>query len=183
MKKILLMLCLVACSAVVMAQEGTEKAVSDSTKAHSGVFYKQVSKKLNLKDNIFLVNRTPFMILQAVVALVDENDGHLTSLGSCSLVSPNESREMLSFSDNGLKYLRGRRLAIKVKATKKMISTNGTSVNTPYGSVRVQPKIDQEILDSLKPEDIIYDFDAVLYEANHDLYIRIVSKQDGIMDF
>lgn len=183
MKKVLLLLCLVCCSVAVVAQN--DKMASDSTRASQGVFYKDVSKKLNIKDKIFLVNRTPYWILQAVIARVDDRDGHLMSLGSSALVAPNESWEVASFSDNNLKYLRGQRLAIKVKACKKMLAINRTNVSTPYGSVGVQHQdIDPEIINSLSLEDFIYDFDAVLYESNHDLYIRIISKgENGIMDF
>ncbi len=185
MKRFLLMLCLVVCSAVIVAQDGANKVVSDSTSASRGVFYKEVSKRLNIKDKVFLVNRTPYLILQSVVAMVDDKDGHLTSLGACSLVSPGASVELLSLSDGALKYLRGKRLAIKVKASKKMIATNHTSVNTPMGSADVQyQNVDPEVINSLQPEDMIYNFDAVLYEANHDLYIRIFYKgENGIMDF
>ncbi len=183
MKKFLLLLCLVWCSMVVMAQ-GCKEA-GDSSRASRGLFYKTVPQKLNIKDKIFLVNKTPFPFLQSVVALVDDSDGSLISLGSSSIVAPNETWEIISYANNALKYLRGKRLAIKVKASKKMIDTNRTSVGTPYGSVGVSHvDISSEIINSLKPEDITYDFDAELYEANHDLYIHIIYKgENGIMDF
>ncbi len=185
MKKILLLLCLACCGMAAAAQDGAGKTGNDSTRASQGVFYKEIPKRLNIKDKVFLVNRTPFWIVQAMVAVVDDRDGSLTPLGSAALVAPNESWELASFSDNNLKYLRGKRLAIKVKGSRKMLAASRTDVSTPYGSVGVQRRnIDQETLNSLQPEDFVYDFGAVLYEANHDLYIRIVNMGDnGIMDF
>ena len=41
-----------------------------------------------------------------------------------------------------------------------------------------------EILNNIKPSDITYDFDAKLYESNHDLYIEVFSNgEKGVMDF
>lgn len=179
MKRLLLFLYVTLLSTIGFAQESG----GDSLK---GVIYKDIPIKLNIKDKIILENKTPYLILQSVVAIADK-DGKFIPLASTPLVSPNETWEMASYKNNGLKQLRGQRIAIKVKGSKKIVSTNSTSVNTPYGSVGVQHKdLDSEVLNNIKPEDIIYDFDVVLYEANHDLYIQIMYKGENgksIMDF
>lgn len=179
MKKIIVLLYITLWSTIAFAQKSDGEHLN-------GVFYKSIPKKLNIKDKIILENKTPYLILQAVVAIVD-NNGDFIPLANTTLVSPNETCEIVSYKDNGLKHLRGQRIAIKVKGSKKIVSTNSTRVNTPYGSVGVHHQdLNSEILNNIKPEDIIYDFDAVLYEANHDLYIQVMYIGEGgknIMDF
>ncbi len=179
MKKILLGLCLALSSTIGYAQQSEDNSPK-------GVFYKDVPQKLDIKDKIFIQNKTPYLIIQSVVALVDPK-GELIPLGSTSYVSPKETYEIASFKDNKLKELRGKRIAIKIKGSKKLVGTNNTSVYTPFGSVGVHHQdLSPEILNNIKPEDIIYDFDAVLLEGSHDLYIQIMYKGESgknIMDF
>ena len=119
------------------------------------------------------------------MALVDDKNEY-TPIATSTYVSPNNTVEILSCDNNALKLLRGKRIAIKVKGSKKIIGGNDISVNTPYGSVGVHHQnIDPEILNNLSDEDVVYDFDANFSEANHDLYIKIIytGKGKSIMDF
>ena len=178
MKKIFVLTCIIVFNSFVAFAQ-------DTTCVNRGVFTKVVPQKLNIKDKIILQNQTPYLILQAVVALQDET-GKYVPLANTAFLAPNETIELIDFADNGLKKLRGRQLSIKIKGSKKIFGTNSTSVYTPRGSVGVHHRdLDPEIINNIKSEDIVYDFDAVLYEANHDLYIQVMYKGEGksIMDF
>ncbi len=179
MKKILLGLCLALSSTIGYAQQSEDNS-------SKGVFYKDVPKKLYIEDKIFIQNKTPYLIIQSVVALVNPK-GELIPLGSTSYLSPNETIEIAEFPDDKLRQLRGRRIAIKIKGSKKFVVPNKTSVNTPSNSDGVHHQdLSPEMLNNIKPEDIFYDFDAILTERSHDLYIQIMCEgqsEKNIMDF
>lgn len=153
---------------------------------NDGVILKIIPQELKIKDKIFVKNKSPYLILQMVVAQVD-GEGEYHSIGTSTYLTPNESYTLASFENNSLKHLRGKKIAIKVKGAKVFAGENGTKVFTPYGAVGVKRKeITPELINNLKPSDITYDFDATLYESHHDLYIEIINKGNdgsGIMDF
>lgn len=175
----LFVLALSACLALSLhAQENKEQETGEH------VFYKVVPESLKLQDKIMITNKSPYHILQIVVALVEE-DG-MKMLGSATSISPNETWELASYSNNWLKNLKGKTIAIKAKAAK--ISTgyeDRVQLNVPFQTFTFHHKeLDPDIINSIKPEDITYEFDAKLYEERHDLYIELFySSNKGIMDF
>ena len=180
MKKLLFLAFFMVLPILVKAQETTKSSLEDSH-----VFYKTVPQKLAIRDKIFIQNNSPYYILQIVVAIPDEN-GELVPLGSSAHISPNETWELASFKNRYLKKLRGNKIAIKAKAAKLAVGeNNNTKVWTPFGDMGVRHKeLDPAILNSIKPSDITYDFDAILSEADHDLYIEVFHKGNkGVMDF
>ncbi len=181
-KKLFMALLLATITSVAFAQ-----ATKDSTaNPNDNVMYKTVEKSLNIKDKIIVQNKSPYLILQIMVALPNEEEG-FTPISSSSYIAANEAREIASYDSNSLKFLRGKTIAIKIKGAKVAIPENNTQVYTPYGSVGVQHKeIDPNIVNNIKDEDVTYNFDVKLFEANHDLYIQVNYKgKDGtsVMDF
>lgn len=170
---------------VVFAQETKDSVAQEN--AH--VFYVDVPKQLNIKDKIIVRNRSPYLIMQAVVALAD--NGILTPLGTISHIVQGEACTVVSFKDNGLKKLRGKTIAIKVKGAKIFAGQNKTNVgfgsSFGFGGISVGRKeLPADVVNNIKPEDITYNFDASLFESSHDLYIDIISSGEngkGIMDF
>lgn len=130
----------------------------------SDVIIKQIPKTFKINDNVYLVNKSPYHILHAIVAKVE--NGQYTPLGSATGLAPNDNIEIAAFSDNKLKKLRGSSLAIKVKALKKPIEQITD-------------------LDNVDPEDLTYNFDVILSENRHDLIIEVIMKRASgdIMDF
>ncbi len=131
---------------------------------NDGVIIKQIPKSFKINDNVYLVNKTPYHILHAIVATV--NGSAYTPIGSATGLNPNAQIEIAAYSDNKLKKLRGSSLAIKVKALKRPIE----QIND---------------LDNINPDDLTYNFDVILSENRHDLIIEIIEKRTSgnIMDF
>lgn len=168
------------------AQTGVSE-VNPSVSDNNNVIYMTIPTKLKIKDKIYIRNKSPYYILQIVVA-VPNGKGELEPLGSATYIAPNETWELASFRNNSLKYLRGKNIAVKTKGVKVyMGEQNGTKVWTPYGSVSVRHKeLDPNIINNIKPEDITYSFDVKLFEANHDLYLDIYNSGENgkdVMDF
>lgn len=148
------------------------------------VIYVEVPKKLNIKDKIYLVNRSETTILQAVVVLMSGDS--YTTIGNASLVSPGSSFEMASYSGDWLKNLKGRTLGIKIKGVKKIIgdtSTTGVAGGSfatgGFGVGVHHREIKAEELNNIDPELINYDYTVRLGEANHDLYITVTSGSNA----
>lgn len=179
MKRVILIAFLALTTQVLHAQEKIGQAGEH-------IVYKQVPAKLNIRDKIIISNKSPYYILQIVVAVKEGEQ--LVPLGSSTFIAPNEDWELASYRDNTLKSLRGKTIAIKTKAAKvSMGERNETRIDIPFSvySFGIRHKeLDPEIVNNLKPEDITYDFDAKLYESRHDLYIEVFnSKGNDIMDF
>lgn len=175
-------LILLAVSAImffsVYAQEKSD------SRANANVIYKVVPKKLNIQDVIKVRNRSPYLVLQIVVAEVVGND--LKPLGSITGIEPNQTREIGAFKKNSLKYLKGKTIAIKAKAlTAAIEDLKGKDIYTPFGGVFVRGRdIDKETMNNIRPEDITYEFQAELFEDHHDLYIDLYSASgNDIMNF
>jgi hypothetical protein len=149
----------------------------------SNVIYVHIPKKLNIKDKIFLVNRSQTTILQAAVVLVSE--GCFTSLGAATLVMPNGVYEMASFSDNGLKRLKDQTIGIKIKGINKVLGnidrTKFVGNNTAAGAFGLGVKeITAEELNNLDPSLITYDYSVSLAEESHDLYINVTTGANAL---
>ena len=147
------------------------------------IIYKVIPRNLNIKDVIKVSNRSPYLILQVVVAEVV--NGQLVPLGSGNNIRPDRTETIASFKYKSLKNLKNRTIAIKAKALKSVLGNqSGTDVYTPFGDVSVRHMdIDKESA-NLKPEDITYEFDVKLFEDHHDLYIELYgAKDDDIMNF
>lgn len=164
MKKLLFMVLIALMPIGLQAQEGNEKI--DNSK--QDIIYKTVPKKwFNIKDKIIVQNKSPYYILQVVVAVEDSN-GDLRPLGSSSYLAPNGTSELASFRDNSLKALKGKVIAIKAKGTKVLLGDNSQAAD----------------LNNIKPSDITYDFDVRLSQSRHDLYIELFSiNGQDVMDF
>lgn len=185
MKKILLLVTtLFTLCANAQSDQAPDMAQSVDGK---NILYKVVPIKLRIRDKIYIQNKSPYYILQIVVAVPLEN-GDLEPLGSSTYISPNETFELASFKSNALRKLKGKTIAIKAKGAKVFMGgQNRTNVWTPYGSVGVNHKdLDPEIINKIKPEDITYNFDVRFYEDRHDLYIEVFNAGEngaGVMDF
>lgn len=125
-----------------------------------GVIFKKVPQELELKDKIFLVNKSAYEITHAALALV-ENNGNYQPIASMDGLAPGDTYELISYSDNELANLRGRVIAIKIRGKKGFKDTDDSDPNA------------------------FYDFDASLSEESHDLYIDVTSTGHGgnMMDF
>lgn len=164
MRKLLLSL-LALITLGLQAQE-----TSDSIdNGNQNIIYKVVPKKnFMIKDKIIIVNKSPYHILQVVVA-VTLHDGSFHPLGSATYIAPGEVSELASFTNNYLSKLKGRQIAIKAKGAKLLIGENSQN---------------SDLIRNIKPSDITYDFEVKLYESHHDLYIELYnSGGKGVMDF
>lgn len=162
---------------------GQEK--KDSLSNTDNVLMVTVPTNLKIKDKIFLVNKSPYLILQAMVALPQENGGY-ELLGNTNYVASSERATIASYDNNELKKLRGKIIAIKVKGAKVFTGENRTGVATPLGGVGVaHTEISSDLVNNIDPKDITYSFETKLHEEDHDLYIEVYFKGDGknIMDF
>lgn len=161
---------------------GQEK---NGTLTSNNILEVTVPSNLKIKDNIFLINKSPYLILQAMVAIPQPSGGY-DLLGSTAYLTADETATIASFDNNGLKKLRGKTIAIKVKGAKVFTGENRTGVATPYGGVGVaHTEISSDLVNNIAPEDITYSFDVKMHEENHDLYIEVYYKGNGksIMDF
>lgn len=176
MKKISYFIFFLFFAASVYAQENTKD-----------VIFKRIPQNLNIKDKVIIQNKSPYYILQIVVAVPDKY-GSLEPLGSATFIAPNETYEMVWFRKKYLKKLRGKTIAVKVKGTKKikiMGEGSQTKILTPFGSVGVgHQEVDPEIINNIDPSDVTYEFNVNFAEARHDLYIEVFnSGGNGVMDF
>lgn len=130
----------------------------------NGVIYVHVSKNLNIKDKIYLVNHSPYMIEQAILALMV--DSVATPIGSASNVGPGTRFELASYSNNRLKKLKGQTLAIKIKGI-----MNSESPSNPFAVFEEKEKE--------SPLEVTYDFIVALSEDRHDLYITVTSGENS----
>lgn len=178
MKRILLFAMLVLSAISLCAQEKYDP------RTNGNIIFKVVSNGFNLKDKIKVWNRSPYVIMQVVVCEVANNE--LKPLGTCTDVDPDESCDIASFSDNTLKYLKGRTIAIKAKGLKKVVGDQSrTKVTTPMGNVGVRHQsVTEGSANNIKPEDVTYEFEAKLFEDRHDLFIELYSASgNDVMDF
>lgn len=125
-----------------------------------GVIFKRVPQELDLKDKVFIVNKSAFEITHAALALV-ENTGNYQPIASMDGLAPGDTYELISYSDNELANLRGRVIALKIRGKKGFKVTDDSDANA------------------------FYDFNASLSEESHDLYIEVTSTGHGgnMMDF
>lgn len=124
--------------------------------------------KLNIKDKVFVTNKTTYYIEKAVIGFIDLNMKFQT-IATASNVSPGQKTEIISFDKNGLETVQKRALVLKVKG-----SNNGNTQEN------------EEVKSSFEADanSITYDFDAILSEVRHDLYIDIIHKKSNdILDF
>ena len=97
------------------AMPGVAQETNDSVaKRDSSIVLKEVSPYLNIRDKIFVRNKSPYLIMQVMVALPD-SDGGFDPVGSATDISFNEAKEIASYDNNELRSLKGKVLAIKVK--------------------------------------------------------------------
>ncbi len=183
MKRIFtLLLLLLSVGFGAMAQAGADSA---TTAGNSHVITVAIPQSLNIKDNIFLVNKSPYLILQAMVAL-PQPDGNFEPLGTTTLLAADERALIASYSGNSLKRLRGKTIAVKVKGAKVIAGQKRSGVVTPMGDVgAASTEISSDLINNIDPKDITYDYDVRIYEAHHDLYIEVYNKGKGgsVMDF
>lgn len=182
MKKLFLLTIMALFAFVLNAQ--IEMSANNLSK---NIIYKTIPKKLHIQDKIIIKNKSPYYLLQMVVAIPKEN-GDLEPLGFASQIAPNMTFTMANFKNNSLKKLRGKTIAIKAKGEKFYVNEhNGPSIALSNESSSIESKeIDPETSNNLKEENVTYNFDVNLYEDWHDLYIEIYSSGEngkGVMDF
>lgn len=183
MKRIVaLLFLLLSIGYYTMAQAGADSATTAGT---GHVLTVAIPKSLNIKDNIFLVNKSPYLILQAMVAL-PQPDGNFEPVGTTTLLAADERALIASYANNGLKRLRGTTIAVKVKGAKVIAGQKRTGVVTPMGDVgAATTEISPDLVNNIDPKDVTYDYDVRIYEAHHDLYIEVYykGKTGSVMDF
>lgn len=135
--------------------------LSVSAMAEDEMIKVYVPAELPIKDNIVVVNRSLCTILQAVVA--QTNGKNYTAIGSCRYVDPGNAQKIAEFDNNGLSWLRGSYISVKVRGTRKFVE----------GKDDLQM---QSNADKLAEDDIITDFTIAVDERRHDLYIYIYDK-------
>lgn len=148
--------------------KGTKEYYIDSIrKQDSTIFFKDVPK-LDIEDKIFIVNKSPYFLLQGMVAKMSDK-GELETVGAFTNIAPGQTYLLFSYEDEKLKKLRKRTIAIKIKGSRKPVQQDNSETDN---SITV-------------PECFTYDFDAKLSESRHDLYIEIISNDSGgsITDF
>ena len=144
-----------------------QEAMDSIKHKDSKVFYAPVGK-LNIKDKIFVTNKTAYFIEKVVIGYIDLNMKFQTFATALN-ISSGQKIELISFEKNGLEVVKKRVLVLKVKG-----NNNGNAQES------------EEMTSSRKTDanSITYDFDAVLSEARHDLYIDIIHKKSNdILDF
>jgi hypothetical protein len=163
------------------------KDTNSNTSDSSNIIYVHVPKQLNIKDKIYLVNRSQTTILQAAVVLVSGN--YYTSLGTATLVMPNCRYEMASFTGNKLKRLKDQTIGVKIKGVKKVLGdinrtgiAGGSITTGAFGLGISHKEIKADELNNLDPSLITYDYSVSLSEENHDLYITVTNGKD-VLDF
>ena len=183
MKKFLILFCLNILSLGSYAQNNVSLGSSRKAERHyaskvqeamdsikrkdSKVFYAAVSK-LNIKDKVFFTNKTTYYIEKAVIGYIDLNMKFQT-IATASNVLPGQKIELTSFDKNGLEIVQKRVLVLKVKG-----SNNSNA----------QESEEMTSSNEVDANSITYDFDAVLSEVRHDLYIDIIHKKiNDILDF
>ncbi|MCM1338033.1 MAG: hypothetical protein NC187_10220 [Candidatus Amulumruptor caecigallinarius] len=178
-------------------RDSTVNATSEVTQSATGsatdiaqdthIMYIDVPENLNIKDKIFLVNKSQTTILQSAVAL--KTGKTLSPLGSTTIILPGGKATMASFSHNKLKRLKGQTIALKIKGVRKALSdvqstgiAGGSFTTGSFGVGIVKNEIRAEELNNIDPALITYDYTPQLSEANHDLYIT-VSSGSNTFDF
>lgn len=144
----------------------------------------QIPQNINIKDRVILCNESSCTILRAVV--VDSSTSEQTIIGTCNIVSPGGSVSIANFDRNGLKFLKGHNITIKVKGvTKRILDYSGTSIGGgsfstgPFAVGVGHAEMKADDINNIEDEYITYDFTASLSEKNHDLYIYIYDNVDG----
>ena len=123
-----------------------------------------VPAELPIRDNVVVVNRSMCTILQAVVA--QANGKNYTAIGSCRYLDPGNDKKIAEYDNNGLSWLRGSYISIKVRGTKTFVEGED--------DMRMQSNAEK-----LAEDDIITDFTIAVEERRHDLYIYIYDKVQG----
>jgi hypothetical protein len=173
------------------AKQDTISSTSNDTNVNatdtSHIVYVHVPKQLNIKDKIYLVNRSQTTILQAAVVLVSVSGANYTSLGSATLVMPNCRYEMASFSGNKLKRLKDQTIGVKIKGVKKVLGdinrtgiAGGSYATGAFGLGISHKEIKADELNNLDPSLITYDYSVSLSEENHDLYITVTNGANAL---
>ena len=151
------------------------------------IIYIDVPAKMKINDKIILQNKSQYSIIQAVVVLADTKQ----SIGSSTYVNPGESCEMASYDHNWLRNVRGKKIAIKVKGVKKILKDSsstgiagGSFATGGFGVGVRHTELKADEINNIDPSLITYDFNATISEANHDLYITIMSgNSENPLDF
>ena len=131
------------------------------------VFFAAVGK-LNIKDKVYITNKTTYIIEKAVIGYIDLNM-KFQIIATASDVSPGHKTELISFDNNGLKMVQKKMLVLKVK---------GRHSDSTQDSKGMAPSHESDA------NSIIYEFDAVISEVRHDLCIDIINKKNNdLLDF
>ena len=109
MRKILTAL-LLSITILSYAQDMTKK----STTVDDNIIITEVPRNLDIKDKVFVNNKTPYKIERIVVALATEEDQY-QPLWSAENIAVGDVVEIASYKDNELKDLRRKKLALKIK--------------------------------------------------------------------
>lgn len=164
-----------------MAQERV-----DSVDKDSHIIYISVGEKMNLKDKVIIQNRSPYYLLQVAVTIVCP-DGQFEPVGGTAYLAPGEERDIASYRDNMLRQLCGQTLAIKVKGTSRTFAKEGAHKRREGFDGLYLKSLTEEDVASICPDEVTYNFNASLFVARHDLYIKLfhIDGTDGtsIMDF
>lgn len=109
MRKILAAL-LLSITTLSYAQDVTKK----STAIDENIIITEVARNLDIKDKVFVNNKTPYKIERIVVAIATEEDQY-QPLWSAENIAVGDVVEIASYKDNELKDLKRKKLALKIK--------------------------------------------------------------------
>lgn len=150
----------------------TALAWADKPKPMEHVVYVDVPEHWNIHKELEVVNASPFWINKVVVAEVDPQ-GVLTPVCTLEHIRPGGDDDYETPGRRGLSSLRGKRLAIKVKAVK----ATSSQLYVPMKEYKKNDAL------------VTYSYEASLSYRHHHLYITLkYVEKDGknntsIMDF
>ena len=148
MKKLFSMLLMAASLLPAIAQETTSvKMTSEKS------IVKIISQKMDVNDKVFVINSTPYTLLETTV-LIYGTDGNYQTVCNIKNTKSGEKIEAASFDDNKLRIVKGKPVVIRTKILKEGVIAE----NSKFGD-----------------EDVLI---AVLYEEDHDLYVELVNSED-----
>ena len=94
-----------------------QKAKKSTKQSGPGYIVKTIPSKMNLKDKIIVENESSYLLTEVRVYLVDRK-GKYQRLGIAKNLATDKKSEIISYNDNKLENLLGRKIAISIKGVK-----------------------------------------------------------------
>lgn len=145
-------------------EEGRKAAIDSIKRANPDLIFAKVGSGLNIKDKIFVVNKSQHYIQQLAIVKFNKFGEIEVVCIHPKIIAPGQTCEIASYDDEELERLHKQTLAFKIKGSRKSQS-------------------------DADDKDVTYKFNVKLSEEDHDLYVE-VSKPldtflapDNVLDF